>query len=170
MTDPAAMSTFHPENWDASRSEYVIAEGDTLAGLAALYLGDESRYGEILALQTNTDGSYGPNGPYLNKDVSKWFPGSTAPGSSFRAGAVLLMPEEALAVALAAGAPQDTPPAPAQPAQPAPAPPIQWAPGYMSPGAVPPTAPTTLTSGQRIGLAIGLGVATALLFSVGPEL
>jgi hypothetical protein len=38
------------ENWDFKASTYKLASGDTLSGLARLYLGDPRRYTEIVAL------------------------------------------------------------------------------------------------------------------------
>ncbi len=113
-------TSFRPGNWDqtASPAEYVIAQGDTMVGIAALYLGDGSRWTEIRDIQVNNDGTLGPNGPYLNHYNSKWYPGSTAPGSYFRQGAVLLMPPEALAKAkqLMGTSTPKAPPTPGAPA------------------------------------------------------
>lgn len=42
-----------PENWVFSDSEYILDWGDTLAGLAATYLGSAGRWGEIWAAQSS---------------------------------------------------------------------------------------------------------------------
>ena len=147
---------FRPGNWDQTHSEYVIAQGDTEVGISALYLGSGARHFEIRALQTHADGEMGPNGPYLNKDTSKWFPGSTAPGSYFREGAVLVMPPEALAKAKELAGNNATPQAATTPGAPGTRP-ADFAPPKLTATPTSSLVPkkTTLLSGA---LAVGAGI------------
>lgn len=89
---------FRPAAWDWEHSEYVIQPDDTMVGIATTYLGRGDRWGELRNAQTQPDGAASPygNGPYLNRWESKWYPGSSNTGSTFRVGAVLMMPAEAL--------------------------------------------------------------------------
>jgi hypothetical protein len=160
--------SFRPGNWDQTRNppEYVIASGDTMVGIAALYLGNGARWTEIRDIQVNADGSMGPNGPYLNHLDSVWFPGSTATGTSFRPGAVLLMPAEALAKAQQLIGTPGTPQAP----------PTPGAPGTKPPGFAPPpltAAPGTpgagFFSGMSTGKKVALGLGAGVLAYIGYE-
>lgn len=88
-------AVFRPGNTDVERGEYRIAPGDTMYGLAILYYGNGALWSSrIRPLQTKPAGSVGPNGPYLNAQTTKWFPGSTAPGRAYQPGDVLLVDDE----------------------------------------------------------------------------
>jgi hypothetical protein len=83
MTDgwPAAPG-FRPGNWDFDAPNYTIATGDTLSGLARLYLGAPNRWPEIWSLQ-----SY--------RWTLKPDPSSHNPGRGIQQGDILVMPYEA---------------------------------------------------------------------------
>lgn len=83
MTDGwPASPAFRPGNWDFNAPNYTIATGDTLSGLARLYLGAPNRWLEIWALQ-----SY--------RWTLKPDPSSKNPGRGIQQGDVLVMPFEA---------------------------------------------------------------------------
>lgn len=161
---------FRPGHWNASTApaEYVIAEGDTMVGIAARYLGAGARWTEIGALQTHTENERGPNGPYLNWYTSVWSPShikSRPGGAWFRPGAALVMPDEALAKAIElakdpsvikganqSGAPGAKPPGYAPP-------PLETAP---APGGAGTNAGMSL--GMKVGIVAALGVGAAAVF------
>lgn len=90
---------FRPGNWnlDASPAEYSVAQGDTMAGIAALYLQSAARVQELIDAQQATPGTRSPttNGLYVSKGWTKLYPSSSAPGPAFSQGMVLTMPREA---------------------------------------------------------------------------
>jgi len=83
-----------PASYDFSTTppEYVIEPGDTMYGIALAWYGNGARWTEIKAYQTKPAGTWGPNGKYVNKDTTKFFPTSTAPGAPYAPGDVLLIP------------------------------------------------------------------------------
>lgn len=99
---PAA-PPFRPGNWDFDQPNYTIATGDTLSGLARLYLGAPNRWLEIWSLQ-----SY--------RWTLKPDPSSKNPGRGIQQGDVLVMPYEArdMAIKLMKSKPA-TPPSPGAP-------------------------------------------------------
>lgn len=116
---------FRPGSWARNGGpkqplpEYMIAQGDTGAGIAGRYLGRGDRWLEILALQNMAAGQMGPNGPYLNRYTSVFEPSQIGkPGRSsnpmhwFREGAILIMPLEAWENAAEMNATGSVPPAP----------------------------------------------------------
>lgn len=88
---------FRPGHWRHTPSPplYVFAQGETLYGLAKTYAGDGQAWlTQLRPLQTRSETEPSPisGGRYVNKDTTKFFPTSKAPGRFIQPGDVLIMP------------------------------------------------------------------------------
>ena len=136
-TTPGAAG-FRPGNWDFEQSEYTIAQGDTLWGLATQYLGQGGRWLEIWQLQTKPWGTTNAAGaPYLNRYHNKVDPSSKNPGRGIMEGDVLIMPKTAVENAKKMAASDIVQPLPTTPG----------APGWQPGGGRPQVKPQAMESG-----------------------
>lgn len=88
---------FRAGHWrhEPSPPLYVLAQGDTLYGLGKTYAGDGQAWlTQLRPLQTRSESEPSPisGGRYVNKDSTKFYPTSTAPGRFIQPGDVLIMP------------------------------------------------------------------------------
>lgn len=166
---------FRPGNWDQTTDppEYVVAQGDTPVGIAALYLPGGAypgaRWTEIRDINVNGDWQLGPNGHYLNHYDSNWADPNWQEwqavhgGHSWQAGVSLLMPVEALERAKAMAADPSVPKAPSSPGAPG------TKPGKLKPPPLTdPKTPGGVTSstGARALLVGGAALVGGLLYRV----
>jgi hypothetical protein len=158
---------FRPGNWDqtANPPEYYVAQGDTPAGVAALYMPGGAypgaRWTEIRDINVEPDWTLGPNGHYLNHVDSAWDPSEIGhvPGHAWQQGVALQMPQEALDKAnelLAQGYPQ-APPTPGAPST---------KPGAHKPPPLGQTPPSTTSSGTKALVGLLAAMGGALLYKV----
>lgn len=149
-----APAGFRPGNWDFTRGEYTVAQGDTLWGLAITYLGQGSRWLDIWAMQTQPWGTKAATGgAYLNRFVNKPDPSSKNPGRAFMEGDVLIMPAAAVKAAKAYAQSENVQPQPTTPGAPG------WQPGGG--GGTPPKP--VEPSGATVPILVGAAVLGAYL-------